>query len=325
MEGARIITLVEPVQSGGEVTFEEAFGEHSEARGSGRARRQARRMARINKRRERKSAKQEARQERKNRRVEGRNERKASKGRAQREETMADAENEKAVEDLNPQEDESTGYEQSSEDSGEEQAPEELDQNSDAEDSESEFEAGSTDEYASSFDAESSDASGPKPKKPQSPKQLLNWHNRSIKFHQDKIAALKAALSSGKLPSNLVAQKAKDIRKLEGRIQQSMARIEMLKKRMEAGAQASPRPRHKAMPGMLTPVGRNLHAKIEQNRIEVPANSSAEGDIFNCADGDDFASFDAKEVVKKNKNILIGVGVAAAVIVGLHFAGVFKK
>lgn len=322
MEGARIITLVEPVQSGGEVTFEEAFGEHSEARGRGRARRQARRMDRINKRRERKAAKQEARQERKNRRVEGRNERKASKGRAQREETMADAENEKAVEDLNPQEDESTGYDQSSEDSGEEQAPEELDQNSDAEDSESEFEAGSTDEYASSFDAESSDASGTKQR---SLTDRIRWNKKLIEVHTARLASLKDLLKSGRLPSNKVAQHAKQIKKSEGLVAQATERLAHLMQQPAENTASRPRPRHKAMPGMLTPVGRNLNANIQPNRIEVPANSSAEGDIFNCADGDDFASFDAKEMVKKNKNILIGVGVAAAVIVGLHFAGVFKK
>lgn len=303
LEGARIIKLVEPVQSTGAVTFEEAFGEQSELRGRGRARRQARRMDRINKRKKRKSAKQEARQERKNRRVESRMNRKAMKGQAQRDEAMADAENEKAVDELNPQEEESTGYDTSSDNSGYEEAPEELDQNSEAEETESEFEAGSTSEYTSSFDAESSDASGLRGNKSVSDK--INWHKKSIEFHGNKIASLKNALSTGKLPSNQVAGRAKLIRELEAKVNRSKERLSELSKQTSPGRG-------------FTKVNRGLNAKIEPNRIEVPANSSAEG-------GEDFLGFDAKETIKKNKNVLIGVGVAAAVIVGLHFAGVFKK
>lgn len=313
LEGARIIQLVDAPEQVGEVTFEQAFGEHSELRGRGRARRQARRMDRINKRRERKAAKQEARQERRNRRVEARMSRKAMKGQAQRDEAMADAENERSIEELQPQEEESTtGYE-SSANYGEEQAPEELDQDSEAEDSESEFEAGSTSGNVSSFDAESSDATGKKaPKQNLSIAQLIAWHKRSIKFHQDKIAKVKSLLSTGKLPSNEVAQKAKDLRKLEARLQLSYDRIASLQKKLAMQSSAS------------IPVKRSLDAKITPNRIEVPAKSSADGD-YNDAEGDDYLGFDAKETIKKNKNVLIGVGVAAAVIIGLHVAGVFKK
>lgn len=323
MEGARIITLVDTPEQGGEVTFEQAFGEHSEWRGRGRARRQARRMDRINKRRERKAAKQEARQERKNRRVEGRNSRRAMKGQSQRDEEMANAENEKAVEDLNPQEEESTGADQSSDNSGEDQAPEELTQDSEAEDSESEFEAGSTSEYTSSFDAETSDASG---KKERPLADRFRWHKKMIEVTKAKIAGLKDLMQSGKLPSNKVAHNAKLIKKYEAVIQKSMERIAELRKRRSAVEHGGVDPkRSRGLGGKLTPVGKNLNAKIEPNKISVPPGSSAEGDEFNDMDGDDFASFDAKETFKKNKNVLIGVGVAAAVIVGLHFAGVFKK
>lgn len=322
MEGARIITLVDnPVETGA-VTFEEAFGEQSELRGRGRARRQARRMDRINKRRERKAAKQEARQERKNRRVEGRNNRRAMKGQSQREEEMANAENEKAVEALDPQEDDSTGMDQSQDNSGEEQAPEELDQNSEAEDSESEFEAGSTSEYTSSFDAETSDASG---KKPRPLADRFRWHKKMIEVQNAKIAALKAEMQSGKMPSNKLAHSAKLIKKYQGIIQKSNERIAELRQRRAALEKGGAHGKPHAQKNPLTPVSRGLNAKLSTNKIEVPANSSADGDDFNSAEGDDFASFDAKEVIKKNKNVLIGVGVAVAVIAGLHFAGVFKK
>jgi len=311
MEGARIITLVDPVETGGAVTFEEAFGEQSELRGRGRARRQARRMDRITKRKERKAAKQSARQERKRTRVEGRMSRKAMKGQAQRDEAMADAENEQAVEALQPQEEESnyapqeeSGYGQ--EEAGYEEAPEELDQNSYAEEEESEFEAGSTSEYASSFDSESSDASG-KPEKTLA--QRIHWNKRMIQVYNEKIAYLKNLLKTGKLPSNEVANNAKRIKIAQNRVDEATARLNHLMKQ-ESGFNGRRR-------APITNVKRSLNASIEPNRIEVPANSSA--------DGDDFSGFDAKEAIKKNKNVLIGVGVAAAVIVGLHFAGVFKK
>lgn len=321
MDGARIITLIDNPESVGEVTFEEAFGEQSELRGRGRARRQARRMERINNRRERKSAKQQARQERKRNRVEGRVARKAMKGQGQRDEAMADAENEQAVEALNPQEDESTGYEsQDSGDSGYDQAPEELDQNSGAEEEESEFEAGSTSEYASSFDAESSDASGKKPGKPI--KDKIQWHKKIIALHTQKIADNRAALQAGKLPSNEVAKRARDIKQSEWWIKRSEDRLPLLMRQL---SEEGNRGVH-GKPNRLTPVSKNLNAKIEPNKIEVPASSAEGNDAFNCADGDDdFSGFDAKEIIKKNKNVLIGVGVAAAVIVGLHVAGVFKK
>jgi hypothetical protein len=326
MEGARIIQLVDPVETGGAVTFEEAFGEQSELRGRGRARRQERRqtrkMTRINNRTTRKAAKQEARQTRKATRVENRVNRKSMKGQAQREQALADAENEQAVEALQPQEEEANyapqeevGYSQQSEDSGYEEAPEELDQDSYAEDEESEFEAGSTSDYASSFDSESSDASGRKPEKTLA--QRIEWNKKMIDVYSPKLALLKESLKSGKLPSNKVAETAKKIKKIEFRVNEATARLNHLMKQ-ESGFNGRRR-----VP--MTNVKRSLNATIEPNRIEVPANSSADGDVFNCADGDDFSGFDAKEAIKKNKNVLIGVGVAAVVIVGLHFAGVFKK
>jgi hypothetical protein len=71
MEKATIVTL-EPHTQDFVPTFEEAFGEHSELRGKGRARRQSRKMDRIAKRSERKVARQSGRQERKATRQEAR-------------------------------------------------------------------------------------------------------------------------------------------------------------------------------------------------------------------------------------------------------------
>ena len=74
MERATIITLgnATPMTA---TSFEEAFGDYSEARGRGRARRQKRRMERINNRRERRKARQEGRLEKKRNRVSARAER----------------------------------------------------------------------------------------------------------------------------------------------------------------------------------------------------------------------------------------------------------
>ena len=76
MTNATIITL------GGSTlpsatSFEEAFGEFSEARGRGRARRQKRRMERINSRKERRKARQDMRLDKKRSRVQARTERRS--------------------------------------------------------------------------------------------------------------------------------------------------------------------------------------------------------------------------------------------------------
>lgn len=81
---ATIVKLAPATQLVGVATFEEAFGEHSNARGKGRNRRQRRRMDRIAKRAERKRARQairdeqqESRQKRKDKRKERKEARKA--------------------------------------------------------------------------------------------------------------------------------------------------------------------------------------------------------------------------------------------------------
>jgi TolA-binding protein len=74
MERARIITLGNATPMAA-TSFEEAFGEYSEARGRGRARRQKRKMERINNRKTRRTARQQGRLEKKRSRVEARTQR----------------------------------------------------------------------------------------------------------------------------------------------------------------------------------------------------------------------------------------------------------
>jgi hypothetical protein len=108
-------------------SFDDAFGQHSEFFGKkARARRQARRMERINNRRERRKARQEMRLEKKKRRVEGRAERRAirstarqrrrderSEGKRRRE--RADLEQER---EMNPEEEEGGGQDDGGQDEG---------------------------------------------------------------------------------------------------------------------------------------------------------------------------------------------------------------
>jgi hypothetical protein len=74
MERATIVTLGNAVPMTA-TSFEEAFGEFSEARGRGRARRQKRKMERITNRKTRRTARQQGRLEKKKSRVEARTQR----------------------------------------------------------------------------------------------------------------------------------------------------------------------------------------------------------------------------------------------------------
>lgn len=65
MRQATIVTLTNEPSMSGSSSFEEAFGDYSEARGEGRSKRKKRRLERIANRREVKAARQEGRKERK--------------------------------------------------------------------------------------------------------------------------------------------------------------------------------------------------------------------------------------------------------------------
>lgn len=310
LEGARIITLEPAVEGVAAVTFEEAFGEHSELRGRGRARRKKRKMSRINDRGEVQDARGENKQRKKNKKKSGKIGRRRMKKDSEREDSILDAENENAVAAMQPQ-DEESGNER--EEGGyEEEAPEELDAESSYEDEESEFEAGSTADVTSSFDSETSEANGGKAEN--SNAQKIAWHKRSIDVHNAKIAKMKATMTG--IPSNEVAKRAKMIKQFQSIVQRSTERLADLMRQSERTGRGRGRVVGRGHMNRPTVVKSNLQAKFEPNRIEVPAKNEV---------SDDFSGFDAKEMISKNKNVLIGVGVAAAVIVGLHFAGVFKK
>lgn len=93
IEGTRIVKLSPSTESVKVATFEEAFGEHSEWRGHGRARRQKRAKDRIAKRRERKQLRQQMRseqQEARQQRKDTRHSRKKSREDADNVETPSD-------------------------------------------------------------------------------------------------------------------------------------------------------------------------------------------------------------------------------------------
>ncbi len=313
---ARVITL-EPNQEVDAVSFEEAFGGHSELRGRGRARRHKRKMERIKNRGEEQEGRQANRQGKKNRRVQGKMGRKAMKGQANRDEQMADAETDQSVEAMQPQEDQ--GYSTPSDDSNEQsggsyeqesaEAPEELTQESDESGDESSFDAETSGEQ-SSFDAETSEAAG----NGKSRADKIEFHKRGIEVFGKKIADLRAAMQSGKLPSDKVARSAKMLREFSDKLKRSKERLAQLESSRE---EHSNRGLHKGQRReKTTPVQASLHADLAPQKIVVPASSF---------DGDDMSSFDAKDTFSKYKPYILGVAVAGIAIFALHKMNVFKK
>lgn len=320
---ATVITLEPRQESEGAVSFEEAFGGHSELRGRGRARRQARRMDRISKKRERKLAKQEMRQEKRNRRVEGKISRRRMKSDSEREAQLADAEQEQQIEAMQPKEDD--GYssqpqaeeQEMSQDTGggsyQEEAPEELSQESEPEEEESSFDA-ETSGPESSFDNETSEAAGGKPKKTRA--EMIAWHKKGVDTYGGRITALRKKMQAGNLPSNKVAEYAKVLRDLTTRLKKHQDRLAHLQSMPPEKSNASGMGRLRRRTP-VTPVQAGLKPKIETERIEIPSTSSMEGDEFN--------NFDGKATLKKYQPYIIGVGVAALAIFALHKMNVFKK
>jgi len=322
----RIITLEPEVQVEG-VSFEEAFGEHSELKGRGRARRQdrrqKRRMTRIENRAIRKSAKQEARQGRKDTRKSRRVARKAMgdepelesatnmqdpsmesqsseqsyvapRGNSYRQPSYS----EPAYEEEQPMGEQSTIENESY---GEAEEP--LGDNSEYSDEESAFDAETTGE-TSSFDAENSNLEGDKME------SRLDVMKDKIRNHEDAVNNLKKSLQTGKLPSNLVAKGARELK----------ARVAHLNKMKEAYARISKKARYEKS---LTPVKSELNPSISTNKIVIPAKS-ADGEESSMLDGDEMSSFDGKTFFEKNKGIIIGLGAAAVIIFALNKAKVFK-
>jgi hypothetical protein len=298
---ARIITLEPETEIQG-VSFEEAFGEHSELKGRGRARRQVRRqkrrMTRIANRTERLAAKQEARQTRKDIRASRKEARKRMGDDPESENESNDMSQEQPIEQQ-PME---QSYNEPSQDeqSYNEEAQEPLGDNSEYSDEESSFDAETSGE-TSSFDAEMSDASGKRIK------NRLGIMKDKIAKHEGAVNKLKDALRSGKLPSNMVAKAAKELK----------ARVNHLDKMKEVHAKAVVRMKS------LTPVQSGLNATIGDNKIVIPAKG-ADGEDSSMMEGDEMSSFDGKTFFAKNKGVIVGLGAAAVIIFALHKAKVFK-
>ena len=188
--------------------------------------------------------------------------------------------------------------------SGDEETGEEpLGDNDEYSDEESSFDAETTNESSSSFDAENSELTG----------RQTNLDNRisilqdKIRLHENQANNLKNALRAGKLPSNKLANGAKELRA-------RALHLESLKAKL---AQAQEVKRKQG----IVPVKASLDAKIEPNKIVIPA-SSADGEESYMFEGE--SSFDGKSFWDKNKGIIIGLGVAGVAIYALNKYKVFK-
>lgn len=314
---ARIIKLEPEVQIEG-VTFEEAFGEHSELRGKGRAkrqaRRQARRMTRIENRATRKSAKQEARQSRKDTRKSRRVARKAMGDEPELESStnyqdqpMAQPSYkqpaEQSYDDSSYQEEQPMDEQSTIDDDSYVESEDPLGDNSEYNEEESSFDAETAGE-TSSFDAENSNLEGDKME------SKLEVMKDKIRNHEDAVINLRKSLQAGKLPSNAVAKGARELK----------ARVEHLNKMKDAYSKISKKARYEKT---LTPVKSDLNPAISTNKIVIPAKS-ADGEESSMLDGSEMSSFDGKTFFEKNKGIIIGLGAAAVIIFALNKAKVFK-
>ena len=195
-------------------------------------------------------------------------------------------------------------YGESNSEMGDEETGEEpLGDNDEYSDEESSFDAETTNESASSFDAENSELTG----------RQTNLDNRisilqdKIRLHENQASNLKTALRTGKMPSNKVAMGAKELRA-------RALHLEALKAKLEQAQKA------KAKQGVV-PVAPSLDAKIEPNKIVIPA-ASADGVENYMFEGE--SSFDGKSFWDKNKGVIIGLGIAGIAIYALNKYKVFK-
>ena len=369
-----IITLAPDVQIEG-VSFEEAFGEHSEARGKKRSERvkarQAAKRERIAARAETKVAKQEAKKAKKEARIsrrqaaqqarmgkrqaamEARQTRRTTR-RGMREERRNIGEEQEPVnqngavlgeapvmptpameqpqaepqgfneepiaETSEPQageggyapqptymtppqrgteyQEEVGMYGESDTETGEEP----LGDNEEYTDDESSFDAETTGEM-SSFDSENSEFLG----KQNALDNRIAVLKDKVKLHEQQAENLKTALRNGKLPSNRLAVGAKELKA-------RAIHLDSLRKKLAMAQEA------KRKQGIV-PVKASLNAKIEPNKIVIPA-SSADGEESYMFEGE--SSFDGKSFWDKNKGIIIGLGIAGVAIYALNKYKVFK-
>lgn len=322
---ATIITLEPEVQIEG-VSFEEAFGESSELKGRGRARRQKRRqerrMKRISDRAERKRAKQamraeqqEARQLRKDKRKSRRVARKEMGADESEEEETQPSSTEEATTDSSSQENEPQG-ENVGNDSYGDADTEELGDNQDVNDEESSFDAETAGTESSfddeNYDSETSEATsgfrgGLKRRNPKN--EQIGILKRRIRNYEIKLNKLSEMLKAGKLPSNKVAFYAKRLKAGSHTLSQMKNKLANMEK-MQSQASS-------------IPVKADLQPQLSQNKIVVPAKG-ADGEDTSMFDNDETSSFDGKAFVSKNKGILIGLGIGIVAILVLNKMKVFK-
>lgn len=197
---------------------------------------------------------------------------------------------------------EEVGMYSESESGDEETGEEPLGDNDEYSDEESSFDAETTGDV-SSFDAENSELLG----KQNNLDNRISILQDKIRLHENQANNLKSALRAGKLPSNKLANGAKELRA-------RALHLESLKAKL---AQAQEAKRKQG----IVPVKASLDAKIEPNKIVIPA-SSCDGTDNYMFEGE--SSFDGKSFWDKNKGIIIGLGIAGVAIWALNKYKVFK-
>ena len=178
-----------------------------------------------------------------------------------------------------------------------------LGDNDEYSDEESSFDAETNNESVSSFDAENSELLG----KNSAIDNRIAILNEKIRLHEIQANNLQNSLRTGKLPSNRVAIKAKELKA-------RALHLEALKAKLAQAQKA------KAKQGIV-PVKASLDAKIEPNKIVIPA-ASCDGTENYMFEGE--SSFDGKTFWDKNKAIIIGLGIAGVAIFALNKYKVFK-
>jgi hypothetical protein len=329
---ATVVTLEPSNNSDDVLTFEQAFGEFSEARGrkkknrgnvmgrtalalatggivggliktgpEARKERQRRRLERIAARKERQEARQGLKDMRKQRRV-------ARKAMGKDEEETSTDETSGSSEDSSESNDSqdvsadtsadtsaSEPLDEQATDNSEETSNETLGDNSDSQDEESSFDA-ETVGQTSSFDNETT----------MMDRDIAKLKSEIAKF-ETAVVKINERLRSGKLPSNQVANHARGLKKYVlhlGKLKEMLKRKQAAKK--------------------VTPIQKSLNPRINPNKIVIPAKG-ADGETTSLFDVEnEMSSFDGKEFVSKNKGILIGLGATAIIIFALHKMNVFK-
>jgi len=330
LDNARVVTL-EPSTGETTVTFEEAFGEHSELRGRGRARRQARRQARrmkrISNRAERKRARQsmraeqqEARQLRKDTRKSRRVQRKAMGDEPEEQETSsAPVSTDDQSGDYSHDNLQSTSSDDENQTSGDEESQDGGEVSE--QDEESTTDAETTDEN-SSFDAEtrSNPIYDDLTRRIQSNLQIIQKTN-------EQLTNVEAMLKS-RVASDVMARLLKKRTELKATLQARTERVRELQTKLESFSEARGQSRknmnkhshngfthnhpHLGRHIHKTPVEKSLNAKFSENKIEVPA--------------DEYDNFGGK-AGEKNKvvPVVLGLALAGLVIYGIHYYSKTKK